>query len=407
MKVLHALDHSLPHRSGYSFRSRSILQFQRGCGLEPVVLTSPKHGESAGPREEIDGLVYHRTGPAEAGLTGSVGRVPVLRERRQMRAMRRRMVDLGRAERVELIHAHSPWLNGVPARSAARGLRVPVVYEIRAFWEDAAVDHGTCREGSLRYRLSRFMEGRLVRRVDAVVAICEGLRKDLVARGVSPEMIFVVPNGVDLERFTPCEPDVELLDRYGLRGKKVLGFLGSFYGYEGLSLLLEAMARLRETGPDVRLLLVGGGPEESRLKARAQELGLSSVVFAGSVPPAGVRSHYSIMNALVYPRLSERITELVTPLKPLEVMAMGKVVIGSDVGGIKELVSDGTNGFLFRAGSADDLVRTVLRVLEGEEGVARVGVQAREAVRHCRDWAKIVSRYPEIYREAKARAGAR
>jgi PEP-CTERM/exosortase A-associated glycosyltransferase len=315
--------------------------------------------------------------------------------------MRRRIEAVARAEKVELIHAHSPSLNGVPAAAAARRLGLPFVYEVRAFWEDAAVDHGSFGEDSFRYRLSRRIETGVFRRADAITVICEGLRSELAARGIAPEKIAVIPNGVDIDRFAPRPADQALIDRYGLRGRPVLGFLGSFYHYEGLSLLLDALARLRESNPEAVLLLVGGGEEEVRLRAKAEALGLGlSVVFTGSVPPEEVLGLYSVVDILVYPRLSMRLTDWVTPLKPLEAMAMGKVVVASDVGGLKELVRDGETGLLFPAGDTEALARALRGAIADRGLWAAMGERARGHVMSSRRWEKIVARYQGVYASA-------
>lgn len=404
-RILHVLDHSRPHRSGYAIRSASILQIQRRIGFEPVVLTSPKHGPSPAALEEFDGLAHHRASPSAAGLTGPRGRIPFVRERGQIQAMRRRIEEVARAERVDLIHAHSPSLNGLPAVAAARRLGLPVVYEVRAFWEDAAVDRGTFAEDSFRYRLSRRVETGVFRKADAVTVICEGLRSEVVARGVAAEKVAVIPNGVDLERFSPRPPAPEALDRHGLRGRTVLGFLGSFYHYEGLALLLDAFARLLESAPETRLLLVGGGDEEAQLRGRAKALGLGpAVIFTGSVPPDQVLDLYSVVDVLVYPRRSMRLTDLVTPLKPLEAMAMGKVVVASDVGGLKELIQDGETGWLFRAGDGEALTRTLRAAVAQQDRWPELGERGRQHVAATRRWIDIVARYQAVYGFASAKA---
>lgn len=402
-RILHVLDHSQPHRSGYAIRSRSILEFQQRLGFEPVVLTSPKHGNAPAASEKLGTIVHHRTQPADAGLGGYIGKVPFLRERRQIRAMQRRIEDVARAEGAELIHAHSPSLNGLPAVAAGRRLGLPVVYEVRAFWEDAAVDHGTFAEGSLRYRLSRMIETGVFRKANAITVICEGLRNELLARGIPAEKIGVIPNGVDLGRFTPRPRSDEAVDRYGLRNYVVFGFLGSFYRYEGLSLLLDAFARIRNSNPEARLLLVGGGEQEAELRARSEMLGLGGgVVFTGSVPPDQVLDLYSVVDVLVYPRQSMRLTDWVTPLKPLEAMAMGKVVVASDVGGLKELVRDQETGLLFPAGNVDALVATLQRAIADRENWAAMGERARQHVTATRQWEDIVARYHSVYKSALA-----
>src|SRR5690606_51043 len=157
-----------------------------------------------------------------------------------------------------------PCLNGLAALRAGAICNLPVVYEVRAFWEDAAVDHGTARERGARYRLGRALETHVLKRAQQVTCICEGLRQDIIARGIPPDRVTVIPNAVDIENFPlSTTRDEELGRSLGLGAGKVLGFIGSFYGYEGLDLMLAAMPRILARRPDTRLLLVGGGPQES------------------------------------------------------------------------------------------------------------------------------------------------
>jgi len=407
LKILHILDHSLPHRTGYAMRSSSILKFQQLAGLSPVVLTSPRHGSAGLLPDFIDNIKYHRSDDV-AVQNDKTTWLPLLREQRQMHYMERRICEVARQERADIIHAHSPSLNGIPAWRAARRLGIPVVYEVRAFWEDAAVDQRKFTPGSLKYRLSRFLETRLFQRVDHVTAICEGLRADLVGRGVAPQNISVIPNGVNPDDFDLSEATDAVARKYQLTGKRVLGFIGSFYRYEGLQLLIQAMQTVSRYRPDARLLLVGSGEMDSAIADDVRQLGLEqAVILAGSRPHSEVRDFYAAMDILVYPRLPERITNIVTPLKPLEAMAMQKLVVGSNVGGISELVEDEQTGFLFEAGSCDDLVFTLLKTLNETDRWPAVTRRAQEYVRRQRNWSEIVPRYCDVYDRTLRRWRAR
>ena len=301
--------------------------------------------------------------------------------------------------RPHILHAHSPVLNAIPALRVGRRLNMPVVYEMRASWEDAAVDHGTTREGSLRYRLSRGLESWALRRVNAITTICEGLRGDIVARGIAAEKVTVIPNGVDVEKFsTGGAPDPELRQKLRLDGALVLGFIGSFYAYEGLAVLLRAVPQLLAQNASVRVLLVGGGRQEAELKVLVAELGIENqVVFTGRVPHDDVQRYYELIDVLVYPRLSMRLTELVTPLKPLEAMAQGRLVVASDVGGHRELIRDGETGILFKAGDSQALAAAVLDLQRHPERWAALKSNARSFVENERNWRASVARYREVY----------
>lgn len=392
MKVLHILDHSIPLHSGYTFRTAAILREQRKLGWETHHLTSPKQGATTAAFEDVDEFRFHRTPVPGASL-------PLLREIAQMRAIEVRLEALVRELRPDILHVHSPVLNAVPALRVGRRLGVPVVYEVRAFWEDAAVDHGTTAEGSLRYRATRALETWALKRADHVTCICEGLRQDIVARGIPSSKVTVIPNAVDVDNFTFCSPaEADLRQSLGLDGHRVLGFVGSFYAYEGLDLFLDAAAALRRDHPDIKVLLVGGGPQEKALRAQSRALGIEdAVVFTGRVPNREVQRYYNLIDLLVYARHPMRLTELVTPLKPLEAMAQGKLFVASDVGGHRELIRNDETGYLFRAGDAADLGRTMARVLDQPEKWDAIRAAGRRFVESERNWRTSVARYRGVF----------
>ena len=396
MKILHVLDHSIPLHSGYTFRTLSILREQKMLGWETVHLTTPKQGPTKIESEDADGLTFYRT-PSEKG----VGLLA------QMRLTARRLRKVIQQTQPDIIHAHSPVLNALPSLWEGWRLGLPVVYEMRASWEDAAVDHGTTVEGSLRYKISRALESFALKRADHITTICEGLRGDILSRGIPADRITVIPNAVDANSFRfGVEADPALRQRLGLNGVTVLGFAGSFYGYEGLELLLEAVRRLLPKHPDLKVLLVGGGPQEEALRAQTQSNGLQDrVIFTGRVPHADVQRYYELIDVLAYPRLPIRLTELVTPLKPLEAMAQGRIFVASDVGGHRELIRHGETGFLFPAGNAGALETAIDTVLANRDMWPRVKAQARQFVEQERTWTTSVARYAAVYAAVLSSSG--
>ncbi len=393
-RILHVLDHSIPLHSGYTFRTLSILREQRKLGWETFHLTTPKHTQGNALEEDVDGWHFYRTPAAGQGST-----LPGLGEWAMMRQVERRLQEVAEQVRPDILHAHSPVLNAMPALRVGKRLGIPVVYEVRAFWEDAAVDHGTTSEGSLRYRLTRRLETRAFKHASHVFTICEGLRSDIVARGIPESKVTVIPNAVDIDSFdVGGVPDAALKSRLGLSGCKVVGFIGSFYAYEGLDLLLAAMPQMLAQEPGVRLLLVGGGPQDAALKAQALALGIQDkVVFTGRVPHAEVQRYYDLVDVLAYPRHSMRLTELVTPLKPLEAMAQGRLLVASDVGGHKELIRHGDTGMLFQAGSAPALAQAVLDLLANPERWPQLRAAGRQFVESERNWTASIAHYRRPY----------
>ena len=401
MKILHILDHSLPLHSGYTFRSQSIFRTQKKRGWEPVVLTSPKHEENWKgdwhPLETIGDFRYYRSGKVKKGL-------PFFTERQMMQVIEKRILEVAEQEKPDIIHAHSPVLNGFPALKAGRKLNIPVVYEIRAFWEDAAVDHGTYAEGSWKYKLTKAMETRVCQQADHVGVLCEGLKNDLIQRGIPSEKITPVFNGVNVDDFKSVPPDAEFQEKWKLKGKTIIGFIGSFYRYEGLDLLIKAFARIAAKCDDAILLLVGGGEMDKELRKLGADLGLTDrILMPGRIPHERVPGVYAMIDILAYPRQPMRLTELVTPLKPLEAMAMGKALVASDVGGHKELIRNNETGILFKAGDLEELTASLNRVLEETDLRGQLEEQGREWVKENKTWDKTTEVYVDIYQSVQKR----
>jgi glycogen synthase len=398
MRILHVFDHSLPLQSGYVSRSLSIIRSQQARGWQTIQVTTPRYLPSAEKFEVVDGLKFYRS--ARVGVSTFV-----VREFLEIQATRRMLTDVIRQEKPDILHAHSPVLTVLPAIAAGRHFGLPVVYEVRALWEDAAVDYGATTEGALRYRASRWIETSAMHRADRVVTLCDPLRDEIIARGIPAANISVVPNAVDPEFLQPlidAQPDAR--ERLGLNGRFVLGFIGSFYAYEGLDLLLAAVPRLAEAIPGLLILLVGGGPEEDRLRRIVRETGIESFVrFTGRVHHTQILTWYAAVDVMVFPRKRSRLTELVTPLKPLEAMARGKPAIASDVGGHKQLIRDCDTGYLFAAEDQDAMIAKLLEVARHGDDRSRVAANGRNFVESERTWRTVVDRYAVLYEQLLAR----
>jgi PEP-CTERM/exosortase A-associated glycosyltransferase len=395
MRILHILDHSIPLHSGYTFRTLSILKEQRALGWNTFHLTGSKQENCRVLEEDVDGWHFYRTHAASS----LAAKLPVLNQAAVIDSLTRRLDEVAKIVKPDILHAHSPVLNALPALHVGRKMGIPVVYEVRAFWEDAAVDHGTSREGGIRYRLTQELESYALRRVNAITTICEGLRSDILGRGIASEKVTVIPNAVNIEDFSVNEsPDLQLAKDLGLDGKLLLGFIGSFYAYEGLSVLLRALPKMLSRNSDIRILLVGGGLQVKELKDLVAQLDIEDkVIFTGRVPHDQVQRYYNLIDVLVYPRLKMRLTDLVTPLKPLEAMAQGRLVVASDVGGHLELIRDGETGILFKAGDPDALALKVLDLLSRPDSWRGLRAAARSFVETQRNWPVSVARYKTVY----------
>ncbi|NGZ28644.1 MAG: glycosyltransferase [Magnetococcales bacterium] len=395
IRVLHLLDHSWPLRSGYAVRSQAILSTQVSAGLQVALLTSGKHPAQEEREGEREGITYFRTpyGGATHGWQQLGGMVT---------STARRLLAVCQEWRPQILHAHSPALLGMVANWVGWRLNLPVVYEIRAFWEDAAVCHGTTTAHSLRYWLTRQLETLVVNHADGVVAICQGINDDLRQRGLPANKLVVAGNGAaPVEDTSPAPFFTQSRDFI------TLGYLGSLYHYEGLHLLLEAMALLRHHTPRLQLCIMGEGPEKEHLQQQAHQLGIAeSVDFLPARQQEEACQTYQQLDLCVFPRLSSRLTQLVTPLKPLEAMAHQRLVIASDVGGHKELIRHGETGLLVPADNPHILASTLRAVSQHPANYAPIPPAAQHFIRQHRSWQRQLAATLNLYNSLLAKKGS-
>lgn len=399
MKILHVLETSIPNTVGYTVRADAIITHQKRLGLEPVVITSPFFAtkDPSVKVEEIEGTRYYRTNDIPVPASAPNKLLSYLVRLRLLGRYRKAILDVVERERPQIIHAHSSYTNAYGALPASRRHGLPLIYEVRTLWGESAVIESGWRSGSLKHRMLWRLELGAMKRADVVAPIARGIRDELVQRGVPAEKMHIMPNGVDTAKFVPQPRNEALARSVGLEGRFVVGFIGSILRLEGLATLLEAMAICQRSSDRVALAIVGDGPERAALQARCAELKLDNVVFPGRVPHSEVAYWYSIMDVMVYPRIRAVINERVTPLKPLEAMAQGKVCIGSDVGGIQELIEDGRTGVIFRSEDPRNLADAILGLMADPARMNALREAALAYVRSERDWQAIGRRYLAMY----------
>jgi glycosyltransferase involved in cell wall biosynthesis len=242
------------------------------------------------------------------------------------------------------------------------------------------------------------LETYVVRHADAVSGIAGHILQDLRARGVPAAKLFHIPNGVNADRFTPTASDADLKRDLGLPDAPVFGFFGSLYRYEGIRWAVEAMAHLRARGNKFNFIVVGHGEEDEAIRGAIRDHNLTDIVrFIGRVPFEQIQRYYAAVDIMVFPRLSVRLTELVTPLKPLEAMSLKKAVLASGVGGHRELIEHEVTGLLFRPGDVEDFCLQAERLVADPVLRQRLGDAGREYVLREKDWKVLAQEYQHIY----------
>jgi len=401
-RVLHIVTDALPSTSaGYTVRTQEIALAQQAAGLDPHVATRIGFPVTAGSVDgratvTVDGVPYHRLLPWVMP-----GRMDALYETHLQHAAR-----LTARLRPAVLHAASNYANAVIALALRDATRLPVVYEVRGFWEDTWLSrHAGTRDLKLsdRYRLTRALETHCMKSADLVVTLGEAMRDEILERGVDPDKVIIVPNGVSEEFLRPLPDDQgRLRASLGIKpGEHVVGLVSSLVAHEGIGTLLEAVKVLNDRGVRTRALIVGDGPERPALQRQAAALGLDAI-FPGRVPMSQVRAYHAVLDVFVVPRTPDRVCQLVTPLKPVEAMASGLPVVVSGVKALAEIVNDKVTGLLSPPLDAAALADTLQTVLEDEELRAELGGNAREWVARDRTWAHNAARYREAYQRLGA-----
>jgi glycosyltransferase involved in cell wall biosynthesis len=306
--------------------------------------------------------------------------------------------------RPAVIHAASDWHTGLAALRAARVCGVPFVYEVRGLWELTELSAKPGWDATERYALQVALETQVARAADGVLAITSQVAGVLADRGVDHSLMRVAPNCVDPLEFLPLPPDPVYAQRQGIDlSRPVVGYAGSLVGYEGLDVLLDAIALLRQRGVEVTVAIAGSGPAEPELKAEAARLGVEDAVrWLGRIPHADVPRLWSAVDVAVFPRRSEPVTELVSPLKPLEAFAAGRAVIVSDVQPQLDLAGAAQErAAAFAAGDSESLAAVLGDLLGDPERRAGLGRHARLWVGGERSWQRVGAVFADAYAAAR------
>ena len=345
----------------------------------------------------LDGVPYHRLLP------------PLMPKRADAAADLglKMAADLVRRLRPAVLHPASNFANARIALALGERYGLPVVYEVRGFWEDTWLSRhpdGDRLASSELYRGNRDLETGCMLAADLVVTLGEAMREEIIARGVPAEKILIVPNAVAGEFLRPLPDAAALRSELGIApGEYVVGVVSTLAPYEGIGTLVEATSILRGRGVPVRALIVGDGPERAALQRQAAACGLAqAAIFTGRVPAAKVREFHALLDIFVVPRTRDRVCQLVTPLKPVEAMASGLCVVTSQVKALTEIVKHEVTGVQTVPQDPVSLADWLEHLLYSPDIRRKLGDNAREWVARDRTWAHNAARYQDAY----ARLGA-
>lgn len=396
-RLLYLLNYTLPQVSnGYATRAQGMAVGMKECGIDVICMSRPGFPLDLKPpmpftaSDTVEGVEYlHDPEPILLGTSNLSAYLQGAAD-----VIEKRLLDL----KPQVVMAASNYNNALPGLIAARRLGIPFWYEVRGFWEITRLSREPEIEHTFNYQLQRAFETLVACNSDRVFTLTQPMQEELVARGVEENRVHLVPNSCDPARFTPRPYDHALADNLGVpQGVPVIGYVGSFAPYEGLEDLALACGELRKQGHVFRLLLVGGetgsssekGPVTLEIERIAQESGMADwLIMTGRVPHDVVEAHYSLIDIAPFPRRSQPVTEMVSPLKPLEALAMGKAVMVSSLRALNEMIEHEKTGLVFEKGNIEAFSQMLGRLLKDPPLRQRLGAAGRDWVVENRTWTR-------------------
>ncbi len=399
MKVLHVLYQSLPHLQGTSIRSRDILLSQKSAGIDAVVITSPFqkpfNPEKAYDVENADGIKYYRTYNNKGiGFTEGISSFSAkLKKLSYFFPFTYNLYKIIRKEKPDVLHAHATFFTAIATKFCTILLKIPFVYEVRSLWDERQKQLSKTKWQLFQVWLVKKTEQFAYNLADEIVVINKNLETELINRGVKKK-ITVVTNAVNSNEIMP-QP---IRQQFRLREKTVFAYVGSLTFLEGLTFLVRSFVHLKNK--PVELFIFGDGPVKAELQQLISDEKISNVYLKGSFMPENVSSVYLQVDCIINPRIKNLLSDSVTPLKPLEALAFGKLFIGSDVGGMKELITHNHNGLLFKSGDENSFLQTIDFILspQNSEKINQLIQNGIKTVRENYSWDANALKYLEIYK---------
>lgn len=395
-RIVYVVSHSYPYSSnGYAVRTHGIASALVKQGYSVVVINRPgRPWDLSGFSREVE-----ETNKTIDGVRYLFFRSPstkVLEKEDYLQSVAELLKEAMKVFKPTVVIAASDWENALPAAVAAREFGIQFYYEVRGFWELTRVAKNPEYSDSESYKVHVDRENKVAEAADKVITINRFMVDELVSRRVKKDKIHIVPNGYsEIPDFTK-KPRFTKND-LGIETQYVVGYIGSFNEYEGLSDLVLACASLREEGVDISLLLVGSSSPFNEVKNKrendialkykkiAKEENFSDYLYLpGRVDIEDLFEYYSMIDLVVIPRRADRVSKVVSPLKPYEALAHGKKLLVSDVPPLKEISNTVPSVRSFISENVSNLKKNILKMLS-IEAKDQISLQ-KEVINYCNNW---------------------
>lgn len=411
--VLHVVGKTiLDYQNGYTIRTHELCRAQVNLGFDVSVVGQMGFVETHG----LDKWSQNKDGVEYLAFAGSLrNEIPL---DQWVRQSVENLVTVVRNKRPAVIHAHSDFLNALIASEVAERFNVPIVYEVRGFWEETLLtnlsqrnkwpsveDHVNRHGLPEAYTLRRQIEQRVRDRADAIVTLDEAMADQIRRSGAEEQKIVISPNSLRLP--DQSENGLQREEMKSLRVKLgfpddaiIVGIASSLVPYEGVEVLIDAVSVLQNKNPNttLALLIVGDGVARQELEKRAKKADLRHTLFTGQIPHESVSQYVALLDIAVFPRISTPVTERVQPLKPIEALGMGCSVVVSSVAPLKRLADETQLIRVFNSGDAASLATELSELVSSPTTRAILAEKGKRWVRDNRTWSKNAKDYAELYK---------
>ena len=396
MKIVHIVYQSLPNISGSSIRTRDLLMSQKEIGMFPFVISSPfQNGiNEDADIDVINGVTHYRTYNNNENHLVSEGVSGLKKKTSKFFSVfkfYKSCFNIIKEEQPHIIHAHATFYCALTALFLSKKFNIPVIYEVRSLWEEREKKQAKSFPKRIVLKAITNLETFCMRKADKVIVINKELEKEISLRGV--KNISIIPNGVNTSLI-----NVQSTEKIGITEDIVFGYVGSISPIEGLDLLAKASKELESENLNFSVRIYGDGVFLEPLKQLVRQLDLKNFYFLGKLKSEKISEAYRTIDVIVNPRLKSKISDTVTPLKPLEAMAYKKLVIASNVGGMRELIDDNINGLLFDSDNLTSLKKVLKQVIE--KGIDNEIVDnGFSHVLNNKSWKQNAKKYFNIYKK--------
>lgn len=410
MNILHILYTALPEVSGYAIRTDNVLNTLKLFNINnyPLVYENIVNDFPTFSYNKITYFQYNtilrkyllnKISNKYDRLKGLFKNLLLIYET-IFQVPQRIILKLIKENKIDIIHGYSPYYFSKFGASIKKKIDIPFIYEKRGFWEFTNLVEETYSSKSLIYKWDYSNEQNLMKKADKLITLSNQMRKELVKMGISRKKIEVIHNCVNKDEFRPQEPNKALIKKLNLRKKRIIGYIGNIRKLEGIEYLLKAFAKISNKFKNLIVLLVGRINSDLKIELNKliHELGIEGkVIFTGIIPYKEIKEYYSIFDILIIPRINVKVCNLVTPQKPLEILAMQKLLIVSDVKGLTEIVKSGISGDIFHSENDEDLAEKISFYLENPEKKKDVERKSREYILENFTCKNQFKKYIEIY----------